>query len=135
MTLNSLRAEIKRLSMIAGLHDDEVLVVLAAVTGDADQLDLPDTVGHIVHHPINGKIVALYFLLRDMTSIQAAELALAIILHTRKTERLSRHTRAAIMDMQPFPTSAAWIVEPVPNGVSVEDHAVCLYRQISEARQ
>lgn len=131
MSLKALRTEIQRLSAIAGF-EDEALIVLAVVMDDSGPLDLPETVGHLVSHRVEGQHVDMYFPLCKMTSSQAAELALAMILHTRKTEG---RTRPGVMDMQPFPPAGAWIVEPVPAGVSVSDHAAALYSQIIEARR
>lgn len=131
MSLKTLRAEIRRLTAMAG-QQDEVLTILTVVMEDCGPLDYPETVGHVVDCHIQGKHVPLYFPLCSMASTQAAELALAVMLHSRKAEG---RALTGLMDMQPFPPLGAWVVEPPPTGVSVSDHAAVLYRQIVENKR
>lgn len=129
MSLKNLRHEIRRLADMAGI-EEEALTVLAEVL-PGEPLEDPEA-GHIVDCWIDGAHAALYFPLTSMSSAAAVELALALILHARKTEQ---RRITGLMDLRPFPPAGAWIVEPAPSGRAIHDHAADLYRQITEASQ
>lgn len=134
MNTRSLRSEVKRLAALIGANEEPVqLVTLTVVDASAGQMDLPDQTGHVLAYRIQGRPASFFFPFTAMDSDQAQELALAIVQHTRNTERLGRRSPAGLLDMT-FPTPGAVMARQPPAGTSVPDYAATLYQQAIEAR-
>ena len=134
MNARSLRSEVKRLAALVGADEEPVhLVTLTIVDASAGQMDLPDMTGHVLTYRIQGRPASFFFPFSAMNSNQAEELALAIVQHTRNTERLGRRSPAGILDMT-FPAPGSITADQLPAGASVPDFASALYQQAIEAR-
>lgn len=134
MSARSLRSEVKRLSALIGVDEEPVhLVTLTVVDASAGQMDLPDQTGHVLAYRIQGRPASFFFPFSAMNSDQAEELSLAIIRHTRNSERLGRRSPAGLLDMT-FPTPGSVIAGQLPAGASIPDYAATLYQQTIEAR-
>ncbi|MHC6224019.1 hypothetical protein ACYU03_04465 [Pseudomonas sp. X10] len=134
MNARSLRSEVKRLAALVGADEEPVhLVTLTVVDASAGQMDFPDDTGHVLSYRVQGRPASFFFPFSAMSSAQAEELALAIVQHARKTERLGRRSPAGLLDMT-FPSPGAVTAEQLPAGVSIPDYAAALYQQAIEAR-
>ncbi|WP_449434315.1 hypothetical protein [Pseudomonas putida] len=134
MNARSLRSEVKRLAALIGADEVSVhLVSLTVVDASAGQMDLTDQTGHVLAYRIQGHPASFFFPFSAMSSAQAEELALAIVQHARKTERLGRRSPAGLLDMT-FPSPGAVTAEQLPAGASIPDYAAALYQQAIEAR-
>jgi len=134
MNARSLRSEVKRLAALVGADEEPVhLVTLTVVDASAGHMDLPDDTGHVLTYRIQGHPASFFIPFSAMNSDQAEELALAIVQHTRNTERLGRRSPAGLLDMT-FPSPGAVTAGQLPACASVPDYAATLYQQAIKAR-
>jgi hypothetical protein len=136
MSAKTLRSEIKRLTSRIGADEPPITLITIAVvdaSDSAEPMDFPGIVGHTLSYRIQGEHETFFFPFTEMNSEQAEELAQAIILYTRETERLGRLFPAGILNMTLEPDYSLRVSLP-PAGVPMKQHAAELYRQVIEGR-